>query len=520
MRDKYSMYDWAQAPLTRRDLLQITGAAGAAASLVPWSKAFSETQSPKSGGTLTVACPSAKSIDPVTMIDTGGIALAQQVVEYLVWINPDLTLRPVLATHWHTLDRGKTWIFNLRKGVKFHTGKEMTADDVVTSFNRLMDPDVPSTGKTQIPFLKKGNTKKVDKYTVKFMLDHAVGKFPNYLNTFSAVILPSDYSGNFASNPVGTGPFKLTNYKAGHSASFEKNEDYWAHGKPYLDSVEVGLYNSPQAQILALQGGKADMMVAISPVDARPLLGNSDIKISDQHSPATRLLAMRTDQPPFNDVRVRRAIALCIEREAMIKVLLSGKGVIANDHPVAPIYHNKIELPQRDRNIEKAKKLLRDAGHPNGIKLTLHVPNYLELPKFGVMTKSALQAANIDVALKVETYNSYYNHWATVDFGLTDWIGRPTPGQILRQAFGGDSEWNASHWKNAHFDKITRELVRTIDSKRRDDLANRAAKILYDEVPAVIVYFNDTLRPMRREVMGVTTNLSQYLDLSSAWLRI
>lgn len=503
---------------TRRQLLKLAGATGIAASLTPFADAFGQSQTPQQGGTLRVACPSAKSINPLTMDDTGGIALVQQVAEYLVWINPDLSLRPVLATDWHTTDNGQTWIFKLRKGVKFHSGKEMTADDVVATFDRLMNPKIPSNGKTQIPFLNKGNTTKVDKYTVKFTLNHPVGKFPVYLNTYNSVILPSDYNGDFASHPVGTGPFKLTNYQAGESATFEKNDDYWDHGRPYLDKVSVSLYDSPEPQILALQGRKADMMVAISPVDARPLLHNSHIKISDRHSPATRLLAMRTDQDPFRDARVRRAVALCMQREAMIKVLLNGKGLIGNDHPIAPIYHDHIQLSQRRRNIDEAKKLLKEAGHPNGFKVTLHVPNYLELPKYGVMTKSALHDAGIDVDLKVETYNAYYNHWTTVDFGLTDWIGRPTPGQILLQAFGSKSEWNASHWKNDHFDTVANKLVRTVKKDERTQLANQAATILHHEVPAVIAYFNDTLRPMNKRVMGVHTNMSQYLDLTHAWL--
>lgn len=505
--------------LSRRNLLKITGAMGVAATFTPYGEVFAESQKPNKGGTLTVACPSAKTINPLTVDDTGGIALVQQVAEYLVWINPDLSLRPVLATQWHTTDDGTTWVFKLRKGVKFHSGKEMTADDVVSTFDRLMNPKNTSNGPTQIPFLKKGNTQKVDKYTVKFILNHPVGKFPYYLNTYNSVILPSEYQGNFSKNPVGTGPFKMTQYKAGQSATFEKNNDYWDDDKPYLDKVNVGLYNSPQPQVLALQGGKADLMVAIAPVDARPLLNSSHIKIDDQHSSATRLLTMRTDHKPFKDARVRRAVGLCMQRKEMVKVLLNGKGVVANDQPIAPIYHDKIKLKQRERDVDKAKKLLHQAGYPNGFKTTLHVPNYLELPKYGVMAKGALKDAGIDVDLNVETYNNYYNHWTTVDFGLTDWIGRPTPEQILLQAFGSNSQWNASHWKNSEFDQVAHKLVRTKNQKQRITLANKAAKILHHEVPAVISYFTDTLRPMNKKVMGVNTNMSQYLDLTGAWLK-
>jgi peptide/nickel transport system substrate-binding protein len=507
--------------IERRDFLKSAAALGlgfAAGGALSLNPATAEAANVKRGGTLRVAAPAAKSIDPLKIDNAGAIAIVQQVGEYLVWAEPDLSLRPVLATAWRTPDGGKTWLFELRKGVQFHDGREMTADDVVATFERLVDPKKASVARGQLSFLKPGGTTRVDKYTVKFSLERAVGQFPYYTQIYNAVILPADYAGNFAEHPIGTGPFKLTDYQPQQSASFVRNEHYWDQGKPYLDKVEIGLYGGPQPMVLALQGGETDMMLAVSANDAKPLANDKNIHIDRAHSSATRLLCMRVDHKPFDDARVREAVALCLNRPAMIKALLAGAGQIANDHPIAPIFGLHIDLAQRKQDIARARKLLAEAGHPQGFEIELHTGNYLELPQYAVLAQQMLAEAGIRVKLKVEPLNVYYSHWTKVSFGLTDWTGRNTPAQILSAAFGGSSDWNASHWKNAEFDRLVGELDAATGAKKRDALAQQIAALMHKETPAAIAYFIDLLRPMNRKVQGVQGNMSNYLDLTRAWL--
>lgn len=507
--------------IDRRDFLKSAAAlglgfaAGGALSLDPTS---AEAATVKRGGTLRVAAPAAKSIDPLKIDNAGAIAIVQQVGEYLVWAEPDLSLRPVLATSWHTTDGGKTWIFELRKGVRFHDGREMTADDVVATFERLIDPKKASSARGQLSFLKPGGTTRVDRHTVKFSLERAIGQFPYYTQIYNAVILPKDYAGNFAQHPVGTGPFKLTRYQPQQSASFVRNEHYWDAGKPYLDKVEIDLYGGPQPMILALQGGEADMMLAVSANDAKPLANDKNIHIDRAHSSATRLLCMRVDQKPFDDARVREAVALCLNRPAMVKALLAGAGQVADDNPIAPIFGLSTDVPQRKQDVARARKLLAAAGHPQGFDIDLYTGNYLELPQYAVLAQQMLAPAGIRVKLHVEPLNVYYSHWTKVSFGLTDWTGRNTPAQILNAAFSGSSDWNASHWKNAGFDKLVSQLEAATEAKRRDELAHEIAALMLKETPAAIAYFIDLLRPMNRRVRGVQGNMSNYLDLTGAWL--
>ncbi|WP_455385916.1 ABC transporter substrate-binding protein, partial [Acidihalobacter prosperus] len=166
----------------------------------------------------------------------------------------------------------------------------------------------------------------------------------------------------------------------------------------------------------------------------------------------------------------------------------------------------------------RARKLLAEAGYPQGFEVDLHTGNYLELPQYAVLAQQMLAEAGIRVKLHVEPLNVYYSHWTKVGFGLTDWTGRNTPSQILNAAFSGSSDWNASHWKNAEFDRLVGELEAATGAKKRDALAQQIATLMHKETPAAIAYFIDLLRPMNRKVQGVQGNMSNYLDLTGAWL--
>ncbi|QQP91217.1 ABC transporter substrate-binding protein [Skermanella sp. TT6] len=490
------------------------GLGGAAA----WPVPASAQGTPRRGGSLKIAVPAATSIDPVRLNSSGGIAIVQQVAEYLVYAEPDLTLRPVLATSWEPSEGGKVWTFALRRGVKFHDGRPLTADDVVATFQRLVDPANASPAAGAMPFLKKEGVAKVDDHTVRFTLDRPIGTFPYFTHTYNCVILPADYAGNFAEKPIGTGPFRLVSYRPQEGAKFERNADYWDQPKPYLDRLEIQTFESPQPMVLALQSGDVQVVQQLSYIDAQGIRNDTNITLIQADAADHRQLCMRTDMKPFDDKRVRQAVALCFDRPAMVRGLLGGLADIANDHPIAPIYPEKIELAQRQADIAQARQLLADAGYPQGFPIDLYTHQYLELPQYAALAQQMLAPAGIKVNLKVEPTNLYYNHWTEVSFGLTDWTSRPVAAQILAQSFRGDAEWNAAHWKNEAFDALLARFEAEPDEAQRGKLGSEMAAILNDEVPAVIAYFNKNLRAARTGVKGLTGSMSNYLDMAETWL--
>lgn len=479
--------------------------------------ALAQVPQPKRGGTLKVACPPATGIDPVKMDSSGAIAIVQQVAEYLVWAEPDLSLRPVLATSWRPEEGGRSWIFELRRGVRFHDGRDFTADDVVATFQRLVDPSGASAARAQLGFLRKESVSKIDSHTVRFDLDRPVGNFPYYTHVYNAVILPADYKGDFAEKPVGTGPFKLAEYKPQQGARLVRNETYWDEGRPYLDAVEIQNYEAQPPMILAMKSGQADMMLLTTFIDGRPLLDDPNVEMIVTPSAEHRQLTMRTDKKPFDDKRVRQAVALCVDREAMVKGLLGGRADVGNDHPIASIYPEKVKLEQRKADLARARQLLAEAGHPDGFEVELHTAQYQELPQYAALLQQMLAPAGIRVTPKVEPVNVYYDHWTEVTMGLTDWTSRPTAAQILNSAFKGGAEWNAAKWRNEEFDALLEKLDADPDPVARSEVATRIAAIMNEEVPAVVAYFTRNLRPVRKGVHGVPGSASQFLDLTRAW---
>ena len=310
-------------------------------------------------GTVRVAqtTPSG-AIDPVTVPNSGGVIMLCQTGEYLAISAGDLRLRPVLAESWKPNQDGSVWTFKLRQGVKFHNGKTMSADDVVATIDRLADPKNASNALSAFSgVLSKGGTKKVDDDTVEFHLDAPNGNFPYYVSSdnYNTIILPADYAGDFEKNFIGTGPFKLEKYTPKVGASFLRNPDYWGP-KALPERTEFSFYADIQAQIVALQGRVVDVVAQVPVLQGMALLNDPKVDIISLRSSAHTQVHMRTDMAPFTDKRVRRAIALCLDRQKIVKGLFRGRSDIGNDSPFAPVYPSTdTAVPQRDLDIARPR---------------------------------------------------------------------------------------------------------------------------------------------------------------------
>ena len=502
--------------IPRRTFVAGAVAAGAASALGPL--AASAQDQPRRGGTLRVAAPAATGIDPLKLNTPGAIAIVQQVAEYLVWVEPDLTLRPVLATAWEASDGNRTWTFQLRRGVRFHDGREMTAADVVATFRRLVAPSSESPARSALPFLDPEGVAEAGPHTVVFRLDRPVGDFPYFTQTYQAVVLPADYAGNFAERPIGTGPFRLVGWQPQVGARFERFADYWDAPRPHLDGVEIRVHDGASPMLLALRAGEADVVQQVSTLDARVVAGDPAIRLLEAEAGDHRQITMRTDQPPFDDVRVRRAVALCLDRQALVQGMLGGRGRLGNDHPIAPIYPVRLSVPQRTADVAEARRLLAAAGHGNGFEAELSTHQLLELPQLAAAVQQMLAPAGIRVRLRVEPSNLFYARWPDIPFCITEWTTRASPSQILAQSLRGDAPWNVAKWRNERFDRTLDAFEGAADPAERSRLADEMATILNQEVPAVIPYFVKTLRAVRVPVRGVEANMSNFLDLSRAWI--
>lgn len=480
------------------------------------SATASPTTGARRGGTgrFGTTTPAA-DVDPVTMFNQGAIVTTQMAGEYLCLPREDYSLEPRLATEWKA-EKPDQWLFTIREGVKWQDGSPLTTDDVVATFERLTDPEVKSAALSTFKgILSHGNTEKVGANQVRFNLDRPFVDFPTLVSAFNynAIILPKNYEvGQFIKGGVGTGPFILKSYTPKVGASFVRNPNYWNTGRPYLDAAELKYYADNPPEVLALQAGEIDVFVDVPFQGSQALFNNPDISIFETRTSGYRELHMRVDKKPFDDKRVRQAVALCLDRPALVQGLFNGKAEVGNDHAFAPIYPVSADVasqaPQRAQNYDEAKRLLAAAGHANGLDVTLTTEQFLEVPQYAVFVRDQLKPAGIRVKLNILDQGAYYGSgdnqpWLEVPMGITDWAARGSASQTITPAYLCDGVWNSAHWCNKEYDKLIAQLDSEVDEGKRRQIAAQAAKIQQDETPAVIAYWVKGLRAVRKNVRGI-----------------
>jgi peptide/nickel transport system substrate-binding protein len=473
----------------------------------------------KQGGTLRIAAQKpAAPLDPVKMADLGTYTPVVTAFEYLV-NTLGATLSPMLAESWSPNKDASVWTFKLRKGVKWHDGTAFTAADVVASMDRLSGSNLKS-------YIKEGSTKAVDDFTVEITLNNPDGQFVFQVGPYNpqSVITPKDFVAGTTLDKrmTGTGAFKMTKFDPAIGATFVANPDWWG-GKPYLDGLEFLFSEDIQTQISGLQGGAADAIVQFPVIGSEALLNDPNVNVESIHGSGHRQLSMNTREGDFTDVRVRQAIAYGIDRDAIIKTVLQGKGDIGNDHPVSPIFpFFDASLPQRKRDIAKAKQLLKDAGK-EGFAPTLFFPKLLEIPQLAQVIQSQLKEIGMNIQVKQEVEVDGVEWCKVYDskvepagcdggeaFTLVDYGPRAVPDVYLLKAYA-TGEWNSAHYISEPFRAAVKEYQGSLDIAGQKTAIAKVQKIANEEVPYVIPYFYNTLTASSKKVTGiVSTGLGHF----------
>ena len=467
-----------------------------------------------SGGTLRVGMTlPTGAIDPITIADQGGLFILEQAGEFLIKLSPDYILVPVLATSWSPNTDGSVWTFKLRSGVKFNNGEPFNADAVVTSVERLVDPKNGSNALSAFKgVLSPGASHKVDDLTVEFHLDAPNGNFPYVLSSdnYNLVMLPASYTGNYEQSFVGTGPFKIDKYIPKVGASFVRNDAYWGP-KALLDRVEFTFFTDMAPQVLALQGGQVDMLAQMTVADGRAILANPKFKIISAKSSAHEQVHMRCDTGPFTDKRVRQALALSINRKALVRGLFQGKATVGNDSPFASVFPSADpSVPQREQDLKKARDLLEQAGVGQGFSVTLTTEDFLEIPDYAVLIQNFAKKIGIKINLHIESSAAYYgkavygdSDWLDSTLGITDYGNRGVPNVTLNAPLVSTGTWNAAHFKNTTYDGYVADYVKALDLSGQRAVSGKIQRLLLDETPVLFGYFYDYLFATSDRVSGV-----------------
>jgi peptide/nickel transport system substrate-binding protein len=254
---------------------------------------------------------------------------------------------------------------------------------------------------------------------------------------------------------------------------------------------------------------------------SQALFDNPSIRMQREPSSAYRALHLRVDTKPLDSPLVRRAIALSLDRPALVQGLYSGRADVGNDHAFAPVYPTRPDTPpQRRQDYPAARRLLAQAGHPRGLALPLTLEQFEDVPQYGIFAKQMCKPAGIDVKLEILSQAEYYGSgdnqpWLTVPAGITDWASRGTASQTIGPAYRCGAVWNSAHWCDERFERLMRDFDAELDLERRRGLAAQAARIQHDAVPAVIAYWIDDLRASRVEVGGLETGPRP--DMARMW---
>jgi len=451
------------------------------------------------------------AINPVTVADQGGLDMLAQTGEYLTFSDQTLTLKPALATSWTPNSPADVRTFKIRQGVKFHNGSPLTADDVVYSYKTI---GLGSTANALSAFkgvLTPAGVQKVDSSTVAFHLEAPNGNFP-YLTSsdnYNMIIIPNNYDpAKWQSTFVGTGPFVLKSYTPTVGASFTRNEQYWGT-KALPAETQFTFYKNQTPAIPALTSGSIDVLGQFSVTGGEQLL-TGGFTVTKLKSSAHRELSMRNDQAPFTDPRVRQAIALTLARPDIIKALFKGYADLGNDSPFAPVFPSTdTSIAQRAQDIAKAKSLLSAAGHPNGFTTSLITEDFLEIPQFAQIVVQSAKAIGVTINLKVESSAAYYgkatfgnSDWLDATMSLVDYGHRSVPNVFLTAPLQSSGTWNAAHFKNSQYDKLSAQYIGTSDPTTQRTIAGQMQTLLLNETPIIYAYFYNYLSAWANTVHG------------------
>jgi len=476
-------------------------------------------QTPKRGGVIRIAEREAPNLDPhlsISFLTHSYVSLSySQLVRFPNGPEQksptDFSILPDLAEKWTVSRDGKVYTFSLRKGVRFHqkppvNGREVVADDVKYSLERFMAKSGFAPRFEPVTAIDV-----LDRYTVRVTLKEPYAPFLNHLaNSSFCAILPREAEEKFKdfNHPdavIGTGPFILKSYEKGVRMVFERNPDYFMKGLPYLDGADVEITPDAAARLSVLRAGKAELPHVwgwISPEEARSVKKtNPEMVVTPFQIIGMGFIYMRTDQPPFNDVRVRRAMSLAIDRKAWNDALIFGEGCVdAGPIPCAlkewKLDAAKIE-PARAKYLvgydpAEAKRLLAEAGFPRGFTTPMfHWPGYV-VPwrSYYELAAENLGKVGINVELKAEEYGKYISTTAVGKYEKMA-MGPSTPftevDDFLYGRFYPELPTNQSHVADAELTKMLLAQRREMDPKKRKQMVDDIQRYLADKAYYVYV---------------------------------
>ncbi len=485
-------------------------ATGPAPGTTPGSSGPSGT--PKRGGKLSVAVEGNGLKDIMdAQNDLAKIDQARAVTgwEPLLEFDRDFKLSTTGLAESVEADGRLGYVIKLRKGVEFHDGKTLTADDAIYSLQRLTDPKLALDGGTGLLSVDRTNIKKVDQYTVRLGLSRPDVTIPFGLASYTATMVPEGYKNTGTSwqkGQVGTGPFRLTSFNPGQRSEHERFANYRVSGKPYLDNVTILDIDDPNARMNALIAGQVQAIADVPYTQTNVITQQPSLVLFNNEGGGWLTLCMRIDQEPFTDVRVRQAFRLIVDRNQMLENALGGFGRIANDlyAPFDPAY---LQVPQRVQDLDQAKSLLSAAGHSN---LTIDLQTSEVAAGLNAMCQvfaEQAKGAGVTVNVKVmdsTTFNNGFQKWT---FSPDFWGTRNYLPQVAQGSLHG-APYNETYWPptGSNFASLYQQALAEQDAGKQTDIIHEMMREEFETGGYIIPFFDNLVDAYSNKVGGFQKN--------------
>jgi len=514
------------ADLTRRSVL--TATAGLSLRLFGVPGAFAQDKAPggtpRRGGTLRISVDQAASvIHPLRTRVNPEHMVAELCYSNLTTLTTDMAPLPDLALSWSANADFTEWTFKLRKDVKFSDGSPCTANDVVATYEAILDPKTASPARAIISVIKQAVA--VDDETVLFRLHAPFADLPatvafNATRIIPAVVATGDLA-RLSRESIGTGPFKLVSYEPDRLIVVERNPYYFISGQPYVDRIEIRVYPDNSAETSALLAGDNDLMVIAAQSEFARLKDVRGIDAMEVPSGQFLNVNMGCDSKPFSDPRVRKALSLCVDREALVGFVALEAGTPGQDVPVNSIYRYYKKEPPKKADLAEAKRLLAEAGYPNGLDLTLVASdNPGTRTQLAVAIREMAMPAGFRITVQTMPHATYLDQvWKKGPFYIGIYNTQQTVDGVFTLLYTSDAAWNETRWNNPEFDELVAEGRRTNDDVERAEIYGKAQDMMYAETPSIIPIFFDLLAGKRSYVKGYVLHPRGHIfRFEKAWL--
>lgn len=511
------MTDKVNNGLDRREFIQ-----GAAATVVLAGSRVAKANVPVKGGHLVLGLGgggTTDSYDPATYTGPVPINYGRLWGENL--IDTDETgsgLMLVLAESYEALEGTRVWRFTIRKGIEFHNGQPLTADDVVKSLQRHSDENSRSPAFGVLRTIE--SIRQESSHSLIITLKDGNADLPYLLTEYHLIIQPGGGYDNPAAG-IGTGPYIVESVEHGVRHLFKKNPRYWRDEVGHVDSIELLVINDRTARASALQSGRVHMINLIDPKTARLLGRHPRVSIEPSPGRGHYLFYMRTDTAPFDNLDVRLALKYAIDREEMVKRILHGFGSIGNDFPINDAYPLFPEdIPQRQYDPEKAAWHIRKSGHTGPILLRTSDAAFAGAVDAATMFQQHAKRAGIELQIKREPADSFFNNvWNIEPFVASYWGGRPVQDLMYSVGYKSDADWNETRWVRPEFDRLLIQARGELDQQKRKAIYREMAMMVRDDGGTIIPMFSNFIDAISKNVHGYVRDGAMELSNGLAPLR-